>query len=101
MEVSLRDPGASQTTSAVLAAQLMGKLTSPSQAAVRQENRQVLESALDELDAMDREILALRHFEQLSNVEAANLLGLSESAASNRYVRAVRRLKQILDRLKN
>jgi RNA polymerase sigma-70 factor (ECF subfamily) len=45
---------------------------------------------------LDREVLALRHFEQLSNAEASQVLGLQESAASKRYVRALRKLKEIL-----
>jgi RNA polymerase sigma-70 factor (ECF subfamily) len=48
------------------------------------------------MDQLDREILALRHFEQLSNGEAAQALGLSKSAASKRYIRALQRLKEIL-----
>lgn len=90
-----------QETSMVLAAQLLGKMTSPSHAAIREEQKRKLESALAEMEDMDREALALRHFEHLSNSETAQLLGLSESAASNRYIRAVRRLKLILDRIQN
>lgn len=96
-ELGVYNPVAGEETSAVLAARLVGDLTSPSRAAIREENRRMVGTALAELSAMDREILALRHFEQLSNVEAARLLGLSESATSNRYFRALRRLKQILD----
>jgi RNA polymerase sigma-70 factor (ECF subfamily) len=48
------------------------------------------------MDVVDREILALRHFEQLSNGEAAQVLGLSETAASNRFVRALKRMKALL-----
>jgi RNA polymerase sigma-70 factor (ECF subfamily) len=51
---------------------------------------------LDGMDPIDREVLALRHFEMLSNEETAQALGLSKTAASNRYVRALRRLKEIL-----
>jgi RNA polymerase sigma-70 factor, ECF subfamily len=46
---------------------------------------------------IDREVLALRHFEELTNAETAEVLGLQKSAASNRYIRALRRLKEILD----
>ena len=52
--------------------------------------------ALNRMDPIDREVLALRHFEKLSNVETAQVLGLEPTAASNRYIRALRRLKQIL-----
>ena len=48
-----------------------------------------------ELDADDREVLMLRHFEELSNAEAAQVLGIRPSAAVNRYVRALKRLKDV------
>ena len=55
-----------------------------------------MRAALQKLDPTDREILALRHFEELSNGEAATVLGLTKTAASNRYIRALKRLKEIL-----
>jgi hypothetical protein len=55
-----------------------------------------LQAALNGMDEMDREIIALRHFEELSNVEAAHVLGLESSAASKRYIRALKRLQEIL-----
>jgi RNA polymerase sigma-70 factor (ECF subfamily) len=85
-------------TSAVLAAQLLGKQSTPSQAVARDEMKVQLEAALNTMDDVDREVVALRHFEQLTNVEAARVLGINESAASNRYIRAIKRLKNILDR---
>ena len=51
------------------------------------------------MDAIDREIIALRHFEELSNVQIAEVLLISKTAASNRYIRAMARLKTILDQL--
>jgi RNA polymerase sigma-70 factor (ECF subfamily) len=90
-----------QMTSVVLAAQLLGKMTSPSHAAMREENKRKLEQALAEMEEIDREALALRHFEHLTNSEVAQLLDLSEAAASNRYFRAVRRLKSVMDRIQN
>jgi len=51
---------------------------------------------LDKMDEIDREVLALRHLEELSNVEAAAVLGIQPSAASNRYVRALTRLKGLI-----
>jgi RNA polymerase sigma-70 factor (ECF subfamily) len=51
------------------------------------------------MDALDREVLALRHFEELSNGETAEILGIQPAAASKRYVRALARLKQILETL--
>jgi RNA polymerase sigma-70 factor, ECF subfamily len=86
-------PGAS---TANLAARLLGKLTSPSQAAVRAERKLRLQEALNRMDPLDREILVLRHYEQMSNGDAAAALGLSHSAASKRYARAVERLREIL-----
>jgi RNA polymerase sigma-70 factor (ECF subfamily) len=87
------------TTSAAIAVQLVDRMVSPSQIAVRQEMIRQTESALDELDDMDREVLALRHFEELANNEVAQVLGISEAAASNRYVRALTRLRKDLERI--
>ena len=58
-----------------------------------------LQEALNTMEPIDREVLALRHFEQLTNSETAGVLGLRESAASQRYARALLRLKDILLRL--
>ena len=98
-ELTLYRGAMPEATTAALAAQLLGRLTSPSQAAVRAERRLRMQEALNGLDPIDREILALRHFEQLSNSEAAAALGLDKSAASKRYTRALIRLKQVLGRL--
>jgi RNA polymerase sigma-70 factor (ECF subfamily) len=95
-EVALHHGALPQASSESLAAQLLGRLTTPSQAAVRAELQVRVQEALDSMDAIDREVLALRHFEQLSNAETAQVLGLSEAAASNRFVRALGRLKSIL-----
>jgi RNA polymerase sigma-70 factor, ECF subfamily len=58
--------------------------------------QQRVREALDALDPVDREVLALRHFEQLSNAEIAQLLGLSESGATARYLSALKRMKEVL-----
>ena len=79
-----------------LAAQLLGRHTSPTQAVVRAERILRLQEALNTLDPLDREILSLRHFEELTAAEAAQVLGIEESAAAKRYFRALKRLKQIL-----
>lgn len=84
-------------TSACLAAILVGGLTTPSGIADRNEQYLKLEAALDELDDVDREVLVLRHFEELSNADTASVLGIQPAAASKRYVRALTRLKQILE----
>lgn len=96
-EVSIYAGPTPPATSAVLAAQLLGKFTSPSEAAMRVELKLRLEEKLNEMETLDREVLALRHFEQLSNSEAAGVLGINESAASNRYVRALRRLREAME----
>ncbi len=89
-------PGAS---TGALAARLLGKLTSPSAAAMRAERKIRLQEALNRMDPLDREILVLRHYEQMTNTDAAAALGLDKSAASKRYTRALVRLKEILTAL--
>jgi RNA polymerase sigma-70 factor, ECF subfamily len=79
-----------------MAGQLVGHMTSPSQAAIRHELQDRLRLALDEMDPIDREVLALRHFEELENQEVAQVLGISKDAASKRHLRALKRLKEIL-----
>jgi RNA polymerase sigma-70 factor (ECF subfamily) len=95
-EISLYRDAFPETTTAHLAAHLLGKLSSPSQAAIRIEQKIRLQEALDLLEPIDREILALRHFEQLTNGETAEVLGLDKSASSKRYARALVRLKDVL-----
>jgi RNA polymerase sigma-70 factor, ECF subfamily len=95
-QASFRDAGLSCNTSVSLVARLLGSITSPSHAAARDETARQLRVAIDSMDALDREILALRHFEELSNSEVAEVLGIQQKAASIRYVRALRRLKSLL-----
>jgi len=95
-EVSLHRGALPAANSMSLAAQLLGRLTSPSQGAIKAEMRIQLQDALNNLDPIDREILALRHFEQLTNAEAAQELDLDPSAASKRYLRALARLQKVL-----
>ncbi len=96
LEVSLHRGPFPKADSVSLAAQLLGKMTSASKAAIRAEHKLIVQDALNGMDPIDREVLALRHFEQLSNTETAHVLGLSKSAASNRYIRALERLREIL-----
>lgn len=96
-EVSLFYGSLPQPSAATLAARLVGKLTSPSQAAVKAETKLRLQEALNSMDETDREILTLRHFEYMRNSEAARVLGLKESTTCNRHVRALERLKKILE----
>ena len=95
-EVSLDGKRFTQTTSASMVIQLMGDWTTPSQAAVRQERLGMVEQAVAVLEPLDREVLALRHFEELTNAEVAEELGISGKAASIRYVRALKRLRGLI-----
>jgi RNA polymerase sigma-70 factor, ECF subfamily len=95
-EVSLFRGALPAASSAALAAQLLGKHTSPTQAIVRAERILRLQEALNTLDPLDREILSLRHFEELTAAESAGVLGIEEGAAAKRYFRALKRLKEIL-----
>lgn len=95
-EVSLHRGPMPEATSAAIVAQLLGRQTSPSQAAVRAERKLRLQETLNRMDPIDREVLVLRHYEQLTNGEVALVLGLDKSAASKRYARALIRLKDLL-----
>lgn len=95
-ELSLDRPSLPQATSAALAARLMGQITSPSAAAIRAEMKLQLHEALESMDPIDREVLTLRHFEQLNTAETARELGIAEEAAKKRHIRALKRLKEIL-----
>jgi RNA polymerase sigma-70 factor (ECF subfamily) len=98
-EVSIYDGGLPETTTTALAAGLLGDLTRASEEAIRVELQLRLQDALNTMDPLDREVLALRHFEQLSPAETAQVLGIKDKAAGMRYVRALRRLKEILSSL--
>jgi RNA polymerase sigma-70 factor (ECF subfamily) len=93
-EVALRQ-GSAPASSRGLSVQLVGQITPPSQAAMRRELQAKLQAALEEMDPLDREVLALRHFEELGNNEVAQILEISKEAASKRYARALRRLKAL------
>jgi RNA polymerase sigma-70 factor (ECF subfamily) len=99
LEVSLYRGALPQASSASLANQLLGRLTSPSRAAIRAETQLRVEESLNGMDPMDREVLTLRHFEVLNNGETARVLGITRKAASKRYVRALERLQEILSLL--
>ena len=89
----------SEGTSISLSFHLLAHLTSPSQAAARAELMTLVEEALSGMSDTDREVLALRHFEELTNSEVAEVLGLERKAASIRYVRALARLKSVLQKI--
>lgn len=95
-EVSLHRGAFPQASSVSLAEQLLGRYASPSQAVMRAELQIRVQEALNAMEPIDREILALRHFEELSNAETAQVLDIGEAAASHRFIRALRRLKAIL-----
>ncbi|MFK7819648.1 MAG: RNA polymerase sigma factor [Planctomycetaceae bacterium] len=78
---------------------LIGANTTPGRAVEREEEKEQLHMALDSMEDIDREILALRHFEGLPNKQVAEILGIAITAASNRYVRAMTRLGQIMQKL--
>jgi len=96
LEVLLYRGALPMASSAALAAQLLGKHTSPTQAVVRAERMLRLQEALNTLEPLDREVLSLRQLEELTLAETAQALDIQESAAAKRYVRALKRLKQIL-----
>ncbi len=95
-DVSLSRQALPEASSVTLAAQLLGRLTTPSEAFHRAEVQARVQEVLGEMEPLDREVLALRHFEQLSNKETAYLLEISEAAASIRFIRALKRLRDLL-----
>jgi RNA polymerase sigma-70 factor, ECF subfamily len=96
-EVSLHRGALPQASSLSLAEHLLGKLTTASQAAMRAELKLRVQEALNSMAPHDREVLILRHFEELNNAEVAQILGIKPSAAINRYVRALKRLKDVFE----
>ena len=96
-EVSLHHGPLPQVSSLSLVEHLLGKLTSASRAAMRAELQLRVQEALNGMDPRDREVLILRHFEDLSNSEVAQVLGIKPSAAVNRYVRALGRLQDVFE----
>lgn len=95
-DVSLQGHDAPAANTSSMAMQLAGPLTSPSQAAIKAETRRQLQEVLESLSVADRDVLTLRHFEQLTNAETAQVLEIEESAASKRYARALKRLQEAL-----
>jgi len=87
---------AARATSQSIARFLIGNIATPSHQAIRQERIGILERALEQMDWLDREVLVLRHFEQLSGIESAEVLGISHSAVKKRYVRALEKLQNIM-----
>lgn len=96
-EIQLGNNVSLAVSSVAFAAQLIDSGISPSGMAIRAEESDGLHEAMDRLEPLDREVLAMRHFEQLNNAETAQVLGASLAAASQRYYRALKRLKEILE----
>ena len=95
-ERQLAVPAADDHSTMELAAQLCDRQLTPQAAATQQEMAELVEQAIAKLDDHDCEIIIMRHYEQLSNQEIAQALSVTEPAASMRYLRAVRRLKELL-----
>jgi RNA polymerase sigma-70 factor (ECF subfamily) len=95
-EISLHQGAFPDASSASLAARLLGQITSASRAAIRAEMQVLLQDAINGMDPIDREVIALRHFEDMTNDEVAAALDLTKAAASKRYVRAMLRLKSVI-----
>lgn len=96
-EQTLVAPGNTDRSTIELAGQLCDPQLTPAAAATQREIAQQIEKAVYRLPENDREIILMRHYEQLSNQEAAEALELTEPAASMRYLRALRRLREFLD----
>ena len=96
-DISLYRGALPEATSVSLAAHLLGRGGGEDdQAAVRAEQKLLLQEALNAMDPLDREVLTLRHCEQLSNDETATVLDIPKSQASETYIRALKRITLIL-----
>jgi RNA polymerase sigma-70 factor (ECF subfamily) len=95
-EQNMSGLGNDEQSAADLAALLKDAELTPAATALRREMEQRFLVALDQLEENDREIVVMRHFEHLGNSEVAEALGLSPPAAGMRYLRAIRRLRELL-----
>ena len=95
-EQAIARPAWADDSSASLVAHLIDTERTPTSEAIRNELQRRLSDAIDQLSDDDRDIVLMRHHEALSNQEVANALGLTEAAASMRYLRALRRLRTVL-----
>ncbi len=91
--------GVGSETSVLIVAHLIGEFTSPSEAAMRDESSRILREALSRMEELDQEVLALRHFEQLSNKQVSEVLEITKTTASGRYMRALQRLQETLEQI--
>jgi RNA polymerase sigma-70 factor (ECF subfamily) len=92
-EQAVQPPAWATDSSVQLLAQLLDHEKTPASAALQQELQRRLRDAVSQLDDTDREVILMRHYEGLGNQEVAAALGLTEAAASMRYLRALRRLR--------
>lgn len=90
-------PGGNDQSTVELATQLCDPGITPASAAMQREITKRVESAIERLNDQDREMIIMRHYEHLSNLEIAEVLQLNPPAASMRYLRAIRRLRELLD----
>lgn len=97
LEVSLSRVESPEVSADSLAGMLVDRLSTASQIVELAELQEGVRAALEQLPVADREILAMRHFEMLTNGECARILGLNVSAASKRYLRALRRIRTLLE----
>jgi RNA polymerase sigma-70 factor (ECF subfamily) len=95
-EISIYQGALPEASSAAPASMLLGRQTSPTQAAQCAERMLRVQESLNTLDPIDREVLALRPFEQLGREEAALVLGIGQDAAAKRIFRALKRLDDLL-----
>ena len=95
-EQAMNVPAGMDRSSMELAAQIVDPELTPAAAATQHEMAKLVEAAIAKLPDQDCEIIIMRHYEQLSNQEIAQALGLTEPAASMRYLRAIRRLKELM-----
>ncbi len=95
-EVSLQGGPMPEASSIFLASQLVGQFTSADRNLIRSEIQQKLQDALNKMEPDDREVVAMRHFEELTTEEMASVLGLTRSGVLKRYTRAVKRLREAI-----
>lgn len=96
-EQSMTVPGRADQSTRELAAAILDPELTPAAAATHREIAQQIERVIDRLNDQDREVILMRHYEHLSNQEVAAVLGLTSPAASMRYLRAIRRMRDLID----
>jgi len=96
-EQPMTAPAGQDNSTAELAIQLCDPAMTPAAAAMQHEITKRVEAAIERLNDQDREVIIMRHYEHLSNLEIAEVLKLNPPAASMRYLRAIRRLRELLD----